>query len=67
VPNRSIRGIIAAMVTPFREDERIDSGACQVLIDTLIEAQGDGTFRGDASGEAGPQKGYLAKAQTANA
>jgi dihydrodipicolinate synthase/N-acetylneuraminate lyase len=55
------------MVTPFREDERIDSGACQVLIDTLIEAQRDGTFRGDASGEAGPQKGYLAKAETANA
>ena len=39
------------MVTPFREDERIDYGAWQVLIDTLIEAQVDGIFVRRSSGE----------------
>lgn len=39
------------MVTPFREDERIDYNAWQVLIDTLIGSQVDGILCGGSSGE----------------
>src|SRR5271157_1476495 len=39
------------MVTPFREDERIDCGAWQVLIDNLIAAGVDGLLVGGSTGE----------------
>lgn len=51
MPNRAFRGIIPAVVTPFREDERIDYNAWQVLIDALISAGVDGLFVGGSSGE----------------
>jgi len=38
-------------VTPFREDERIDCSAWQVLIDMLIKAGVDGLFVNGSSGE----------------
>jgi len=44
VPNRSLQGIVTALVTPFREDERIDYGAWQILIDRQIAAGVDGVF-----------------------
>jgi 4-hydroxy-tetrahydrodipicolinate synthase len=43
--------VIPALVTPFREDERIDCSVWQVLIDTLISAGVDGLFVGGSSGE----------------
>jgi 4-hydroxy-tetrahydrodipicolinate synthase len=39
------------MVTPFREDERIDYDAWQLLIDRLVSAGVDGLFCGGSSGE----------------
>lgn len=39
------------MITPFRDDERIDFTAWQQLIDTLIAAGVDGLFCGGSSGE----------------
>lgn len=39
------------MITPMREDERIDYNAWQSLIDTLIAAGVDGVFCGGSSGE----------------
>jgi 4-hydroxy-tetrahydrodipicolinate synthase len=39
------------MITPFGEDERVDYGAWQELIDTLIAAGVDGLFCGGSSGE----------------
>ncbi len=39
------------MVTPFQDDERIDYGAWQVLIDRLIGAGVNGLFAGGSSGE----------------
>jgi len=47
----TIHGIIPAMITPFREDERIDFGPWQRLIDELIRAGVDGLFCGGSSGE----------------
>jgi 4-hydroxy-tetrahydrodipicolinate synthase len=43
--------VIPAIVTPFREDERIDCSIWQILIDTLIAAGVDGLFVGGSSGE----------------
>jgi 4-hydroxy-tetrahydrodipicolinate synthase len=51
VPNRALQGIVPALVTPFREDERIDYDAWQVLIETQIEAGVDGVFSGGSQGE----------------
>jgi len=51
VPNRSLQGIVPALVTPFREDERIDYDAWQVLIDMQIAAGVDGVFAGGSQGE----------------
>jgi 4-hydroxy-tetrahydrodipicolinate synthase len=45
-------GIVPALVTPFRADERIDYGAWQTLIDTHLAAGVDGLFAGGSSGEA---------------
>jgi 4-hydroxy-tetrahydrodipicolinate synthase len=43
--------VIPALVTPFREDERIDCSAWQRLIDMLIETGVDGLFVSGSSGE----------------
>jgi 4-hydroxy-tetrahydrodipicolinate synthase len=43
--------MIPALVTPFRDDERIDYAAWQVIIDTLIAAGLDGLFVGGSQGE----------------
>ena len=43
--------MIPALVTPFRDDERIDYAAWQVIIDTLIDAGLDGLFVGGSQGE----------------
>jgi 4-hydroxy-tetrahydrodipicolinate synthase len=51
VPNRAIEGIIPAVVTPFRDDERIDYGVWQALLDRLIDAGVNGLFAGGSSGE----------------
>src|SRR6185436_2013223 len=51
VPNRSLRGIVTALVTPFKSDERIDYGAWQILIDAQINAGVDGVFAGGSQGE----------------
>ena len=51
VPKPALRGIVPALVTPFREDELIDYDAWQVIIDTLIAAGVDGLFVGGSSGE----------------
>jgi len=39
------------MITPFRDDERIDFSAWQRLIDSLVAAGVDGLFCGGSSGE----------------
>jgi 4-hydroxy-tetrahydrodipicolinate synthase len=39
------------MITPMREDERVDYSAWQSLIDTLVAAGVDGVFCGGSSGE----------------
>lgn len=46
------RGIVPALVTPFRDDERIDCGAWHLIIDTLIAAGVDGLFAAGSPGEA---------------
>ena len=51
MPNRSLEGIVTALVTPFREDERIDYGAWQILIDRQIAAGVDGVFAAGSQGE----------------
>jgi 4-hydroxy-tetrahydrodipicolinate synthase len=51
VPVPALRGIVPALVTPFREDERIDYNAWQVIVDTLILAGVNGLFVGGSSGE----------------
>uniref|UniRef100_Q01QH8 Dihydrodipicolinate synthetase n=1 Tax=Solibacter usitatus (strain Ellin6076) TaxID=234267 RepID=Q01QH8_SOLUE len=48
---RSLLGVVPALVTPFREDERIDCSAWQVLIDMLVASGVDGLFVGGSSGE----------------
>jgi 4-hydroxy-tetrahydrodipicolinate synthase len=51
VPNRPLAGIIPAMVTPFRADERIDCSAWQKIIDAQIAAGVDGLFVCGSQGE----------------
>jgi 4-hydroxy-tetrahydrodipicolinate synthase len=46
-----LHGVIPALVTPFREDERIDCSAWQVLIDMLIASGVNGLFVGGSTGE----------------
>jgi 4-hydroxy-tetrahydrodipicolinate synthase len=46
-----LQGIVPAVVTPFRDDERIDFDAWQVLIDRLIGAGVNGIFAAGSSGE----------------
>lgn len=47
----SLKGIVTALVTPFDQKERIDYGAWQVIIDTLIAAGVDGLFVAGGQGE----------------
>jgi 4-hydroxy-tetrahydrodipicolinate synthase len=47
----SLHGIIPAIVTPFRSDERIDYTAWQTVIDTMISAGVDGIFAIGGQGE----------------
>jgi 4-hydroxy-tetrahydrodipicolinate synthase len=51
VPKLVLQGIVPALITPFRDDERIDYNAWQVIIDTMIAAGVDGLFVGGSSGE----------------
>jgi 4-hydroxy-tetrahydrodipicolinate synthase len=51
VPNRAFQGIVPALVTPFRGDERIDYGAWQGIIEAHLAAGVDGLFAGGSSGE----------------
>jgi 4-hydroxy-tetrahydrodipicolinate synthase len=51
VANGSLQGIVPALVTPFRADERIDCGSWQRVIDRVIAARVDGLFVGGSSGE----------------
>lgn len=46
-----LHGIVTALVTPFREDERIDCSAWQGLIDAQIAAGVHGLFVGGSTGE----------------
>jgi 4-hydroxy-tetrahydrodipicolinate synthase len=46
-----LHGIVPALVTPFRADERIDYGVWQALIDAHVAAGVDGLFAGGSSGE----------------
>jgi 4-hydroxy-tetrahydrodipicolinate synthase len=45
-------GVVPALVTPFRDDERIDCSAWHLIIDTLIAAGVDGLFAAGSQGEA---------------
>jgi 4-hydroxy-tetrahydrodipicolinate synthase len=45
-------GVVPALVTPFRDDERIDCGAWNLIIDALIAAGVDGLFATGSQGEA---------------
>jgi len=51
VPERVFEGVLPALVTPFRSDERIDCGAWQSLIDTQVAAGVDGLFVCGSAGE----------------
>ena len=51
MPDRPLAGVVAAVVTPFREDERIDYGAWQRILDRLIAAGVDGILAGGSTGE----------------
>jgi 4-hydroxy-tetrahydrodipicolinate synthase len=47
----ALHGIVTALVTPFREDERLDCSAWQKIIDSQIAAGVDGLFVGGSTGE----------------
>jgi len=51
VPTPHLHGIVPALVTPFREDERIDYNAWQVIVEAMIAAGVDGMFAGGSTGE----------------
>ena len=51
MPERVFEGVLPALVTPFRSDERIDFGAWQSLIDTQVAAGVDGLFVCGSAGE----------------
>jgi 4-hydroxy-tetrahydrodipicolinate synthase len=51
VPNRALAGIVPALVTPFRQDERIDYNAWQTIIDVQIASGVDGLFATGGQGE----------------
>ncbi|HWQ54933.1 MAG TPA: 4-hydroxy-tetrahydrodipicolinate synthase [Bryobacteraceae bacterium] len=47
----SLQGIVPALVTPFRPDERIDYSAWQRIIDLMIASGVDGLFAAGGQGE----------------
>lgn len=49
---RTFHGVVPALVTPFRGDERIDCNAWQIIIDSLIACGVDGLFAAGSQGEA---------------
>jgi 4-hydroxy-tetrahydrodipicolinate synthase len=51
VIHRPLYGVVPALVTPFRENERIDYNAWQVMIDTLIRSGVHGLFVAGSQGE----------------
>jgi len=51
MPTRPLEGIVPALVTPFRADERIDYNAWQTIIDVQIAAGVDGLFACGGQGE----------------
>ncbi len=51
MPERVFEGVLPALVTPFRPDERIDFGAWQSVIDTQIAAGVHGIFACGSAGE----------------
>jgi len=51
VENRAPQGIVPALVTPFRADERIDFTAWQKIIDLMIASGVDGLFAAGGQGE----------------
>ena len=51
MPKHPLQGIVAALVTPFREDERIDCSAWQTIVDALIGAGVNGLLAGGSTGE----------------
>jgi 4-hydroxy-tetrahydrodipicolinate synthase len=51
VLNLPLHGIVPALVTPFRPDERIDFGLWQRIVDAHIAAGVNGLFCGGSSGE----------------
>ena len=51
VPGLALHGIVTPLVTPFSDDERIDYGAWQRIIDSLITDGVDGLFVCGSAGE----------------
>lgn len=51
MPDPGLQGIVTALVTPFREDERIDFNAWQTIIDLQIRAGVDGLLAAGGQGE----------------
>ena len=51
MPASSFQGVVTALVTPFREDERIDFNAWQKIIDLQIASGVDGLFAAGGQGE----------------
>ncbi|HMD71158.1 MAG TPA: dihydrodipicolinate synthase family protein [Bryobacteraceae bacterium] len=51
MPGFALHGISPSLVTPFSDDERIDYGAWQRIIDSLIAAGVDGLFVCGSTGE----------------
>jgi 4-hydroxy-tetrahydrodipicolinate synthase len=51
VTNRPLHGVVPAIVTPFKENERIDYGAWQDIIEVLIGAGVHGLFVAGSQGE----------------
>jgi len=51
VPKQALGGIVPALVTPFRQDERIDYNAWQNIIDVQIASGVDGLFATGGQGE----------------
>ncbi len=49
--NPSLHGIVPALVTPFRADERIDYDAWQTIVDAMIAAGVDGLLAEGSQGE----------------
>lgn len=51
MPKQVAQGIVPALVTPFRQDERIDFSAWQHIIDLMIASGVDGLLVGGGQGE----------------